>query len=229
MRAAVTVLLQLTICVAGWAQEPKPAVDWTAIDQKLAAMNAAAQARDIEKAHAALQEASTAIFEEWRKVAPTPADMLRDVEGRVAANPASRAISTPFMARLACQSGQMEKAEQYAREALRTPSPTPVRAADAIHTGNNVLGLIALQRGDIGGARAYLLASTRTSGSQILNRWGPNLALAKALLEKGQNDAVLEYFELSRAFVRNNPKLFEWIATLKGGRGPDLSREYLWH
>ena len=229
MRAVAIVLLQLTICVAGWAQEPKPAVDWTAIDQKMAAVNAAVQARDIEKANAALREASRAVFAEWQKVAPTPADRLREIEGRVAANPASRAISTPFMASLACQSGQIEKAEQYAREALRNPPSFPASLADSIHTSNNVLGLVALQRGDIAGARAYLLASTKVRSSLLLDRWGPNLALAKALIDKGQNDAVLEYFQACKPFVTKNPKLDEWIATLKGGLGPDLSHEYLWH
>lgn len=229
MRAAVTVLLQLTICVAGWAQEPKPAVDWTAIDQKLAAVSAAAQARDIHKANDAIQEASSAIFAEWRKAAPTPADMLRELEGKLAANPASRTTPTPFMAKLAYQAGQMDKAEQYARESLRNTPSSPERLADAIHSSNNVLGLVALQRGDVGGARAYLLASTKVKSSSLLDRWGPNLALAKALIEKGQNDAVLEYFQACKAFVTRNPKVDEWIATLKGGRGPDLSREYLWH
>jgi hypothetical protein len=54
------------------------------------------------------------------------------------------------------------------------------------------------------------------------------LALAKALLEKGQSDVVLEYFQACKSFVTKNPKLDEWIAALKGGGTPDLSHEYLW-
>jgi hypothetical protein len=92
-----------------------------------------------------------------------------------------------------------------------------------------VLGLIALKNDDIVGAGIYLLTAARTKGKSItLDRYGPNLALAKALLDKGQNDVVLEYFQLCKTFVTKNPKLDDWIAMLKSGRAPDLSREYLW-
>lgn len=88
---------------------------------------------------------------------------------------------------------------------------------------------MALRDNDVSAAETYLLAAGRAKGDAALQRFGPNLALAKALLEKGRNDTVLEYFQLCRSFVTQNPKLDLWIATLKGGAAPDLSREYLWY
>src|SRR6185436_14974469 len=101
------------------------------------------------------------------------------------------------------------KAERYARWALSEPSGTPY---DTVHAGNIVLGLVALKNDDLVGAGTYLLSATKTKGSAILDRWGPNLALAKALLDRGQNSLVLEYFQSCKAFVTKNPKLDDWIA-----------------
>jgi hypothetical protein len=126
----------------------------------------------------------------------------------------------------AVQAGNFIKAQSYAYQTLQTPSS----AYDSIHTGNVVLGLVALQRDhDVFAAKEYLLLAGRTKGSPTLDRWGPNLALAKALLECGQREAVLQYFESCKNFVTKNPKLNDWIAMLRGGGVPDLSNEYLWN
>jgi hypothetical protein len=125
----------------------------------------------------------------------------------------------------AIQAGEFDKAQDYASQTLRSPSP----AYDSVHPGNIVLGLVALNRDqDVASAKMYLVSAGKTKGSPILDRWGPNLALAKALLDKGENEAVLEYFQSCKSFVTKNPKLDDWIALLKGGRTPDLSHEYLW-
>jgi hypothetical protein len=52
--------------------------------------------------------------------------------------------------------------------------------------------------------------------------------LAQALIDKGENEVVLEYLQSSKSFVTENPKLDIWIATLKGGHAPDWSHESLW-
>jgi ATP/maltotriose-dependent transcriptional regulator MalT len=217
-----------TLCGFAVAQTERPDVDWAKITQKLEAVQAAIQARDLEKTRKVADDLCIVAGTEWHKQLPTDAEYLERAEQRIAGNPQNRAPQLPHLAQLAFQAGEMEKAEQYARETLQNTTPQAV-IGDSIHVGNIVLGLVVLKRGDVAAARAYLLASTKTKGNSSLNRWGPNLALAKELLDKGENEVVLEYLQSSKSFVTGNPKLDEWIATLKGGRAPDLSREYLWN
>jgi hypothetical protein len=223
MRTATFTLVALALCARAWSQAvAKPDVDWSTIERQLETLPAAVQARDIEKSQKTAQQLWSLTTEEWTKQVPSAADRLADAESRsMAANTAS----LPYLAMQAVQAGQLDKAQVYANLTLQTPSSS----YDSIHTGNVVLGLVALNRdGDLSAAKAYLLAAAKTKGSGILDRWGPNLALAKALLDKGQTETVLEYLQSCKSFVTKNPKLDDWIALLKGGRAPDFSREYLW-
>jgi hypothetical protein len=199
------------------------AQDWAAIDRQMAAVQKAVEARDLKAAQTASSELWQLTVAEWSK-SHTPADYLREMEARVAANPAGRNSALPLMAGWAVQSGDWEKARNYALDALSSAS----RVSDSTHAANNVLGLVALHGGDVASAEAYLRAAGKTNGSSTLKRWGPNLALAKALLDKGRKEAVLEYLQDCKSFATENAKLDVWIATLRGGASPDLSREMLW-
>ncbi len=217
------VLLAATVCTTAWSQSAKPIVEWDLVEQQLSVLRAAIQTRDIDASEKATEALSGAVSKEWVKSIPTPADRLQQVEDGAARTHSKNSL--PNLSTLAFEAGEFEKAEQYARQTLAEPSD----AMDSVHAGNVVLGLIALKNDDVAGAGTYLLAAARTKGkSVILDRWGPNLALAKALLDKGQNDVVLEYFQMCKTFVTKNPKLDDWIAMLKSGRAPDLSHEYLW-
>jgi len=210
-------VLLLGYSVAAQAQ------DWAAIDRQLAAAQKAVEARDLKAAMDKASDLSRLTSTEYYKN-HRPSDYLRDWEAKIVANPAGRGRMLPQIAVLAAQSEEWEKARRYALDAFVTPSPID----DPAHIANNVLGLVALHEGNVPAAETYLRAAGRTKGSQTLKRWGPMLALAKALLDKGRNDVVLEYFEACKSFVTENKNLDIWIATLKGGAAPDLSREYLW-
>jgi len=158
------------------------------------------------------------------KQSPTPAERLAELEQSLR-SPRQSYPMLPALAMLAAEARDFDKAQTYANQTLQNPSD----ASDSIHIGNNVLGLVALNRdGDVATAKTNLLAAAKTKGSKILARWGPTLALAKALLDKGEKEVVLEYFQECKSFVTQNPKLDDWIAMLKGGGTPDLSHEYLW-
>ncbi len=218
-------VLALMVCATGWTQSVKPEVDWGLVDRQMEHLRSVLQARDIEASKKAADTLADAVHQQWMKTRPTPADYLQQAEDRAAsASPKTMSRTLPYLAMMAFQAGEFNKAEQYARQTLLEPS----EFYDSVHAGNIVLGLLALRNDDVTGAENYLLTAARTKGSMILDRWGPNLALAKALLGKGRNDVVLEYFQLCKSFVTKNPKLDDWIATLKGGRAPDLSHEYLW-
>jgi hypothetical protein len=122
--------------------------------------------------------------------------------------------------------GDYAKAQRYALELLRLsyelfPKERP--EADGIHKGNIVLGRLALRAGDSEGAKAYLLKSARVEGSPVLGSFGPNMTLAKELLEKGEQKAVLEYFDLCDEFWKDgHDKLKRWKNQVQAGVIPDF-------
>jgi len=130
------------------------------------------------------------------------------------------------VAKVAFDADDLVKAGQYASELLQD-APKYKKSwnyGNAIHTGNIILGRIALRRGDVPGADQYLLAAGATPGSPQLDSFGPNMSLAKELLEKGERDTVLAYLQSCTKFWQmGGTKLQGWIATVKGGGAPDFS------
>jgi hypothetical protein len=127
----------------------------------------------------------------------------------------------------AFEAGDTAKATQYASELLRTAEVCKGRGTwnygNAIHKGNIVLGRIALERGDTAAAKQHLLAAGETPGSPQLDSFGPNMSLAKELIEKDERDTVIAYLEACKKFWEmDNGRLQNWIATTKGGGMPDF-------
>jgi len=86
-----------------------------------------------------------------------------------------------------------------------------------------VLGLIALGAGNVAEAKKRLLASADSKGSPQMNSFGPNMQLAKVLLEKGEKDVVLEYFKRCSKFWRmGQDRLATWAASVKNGAIPSF-------
>jgi hypothetical protein len=129
------------------------------------------------------------------------------------------------------EAGSTEKAKSYAEELLRL---APKYSKDwnygnALHKGNLTLGRLSVRSGDLENAKKYLLEAGRTPGSPQLNSFGPNMALAKELLEKGERSAVLEYFGLCGNFWEmGGQKLREWSALVKDGITPDFGGNLLY-
>ena len=97
---------------------------------------------------------------------------------------------------------------------------------NARHHAHLALGRLQLQNGNIEGAKAELKkAIDIVPGSPQLNSFGPNMTLAKELLEKKEITAVLDYLEASRKFWLNefsDPKIKEWTPLIKAGQIPDF-------
>ena len=137
----------------------------------------------------------------------------------------------PRLAKTAWAAGAIEKARNYAQELLGNAEQyrSDARYGNAIHDGNMVLGLLALDRADSGQAGRLLVQSGKTPGSPELNSFGPNMTLANALLQKGEKDVVLEYFALCRNFWKmGSAKLDEWSATVRGGGIPSFRGNLLY-
>jgi len=129
------------------------------------------------------------------------------------------------LARAAFDAGDMEKAETYAKDLLQLGAqrPTDPIYGTAIHQGNLVLGRIALKKGDVNTAKSDLLAAGKTPGGGTLDSFGPNMALASELLERGEKQTVIEYLELCKSFWSyGTKKLQGWIDTIRSGGMPQF-------
>jgi len=121
--------------------------------------------------------------------------------------------------------GHTDDARQFATDLLRVAQQfrTDWNYGNAIHDGNLVLGRIAVREGRIDDATQFLLKAGATPGSPQLDSFGPNMSLAKDLLEQGERGPVLEYFELCRKFWElGYGKLDEWAKDIRAGRLPNF-------
>ena len=132
----------------------------------------------------------------------------------------------PDLAKRAFNAGEADKAKAYSNQLLEMASQYPKdwNYGNAIYYGNFVLGRIAVREDNLAQAGQYLLAAGATPGSPQLDSFGPNVTLAKELIEKGQSDVVLRYFALCKHFWKmDGGKLDEWSATVRKGGIPDFA------
>jgi hypothetical protein len=130
------------------------------------------------------------------------------------------------LARLSLMATDFEKSEAYARELLSLSDGCTGNwdCGNAIHKGNIALGQIALARDNLQEAREHLMAAGRTPGSPQLNTFGPDFALARALLLRGETAAVLEYLRLCGEFwVAGLDDLEVWAYQIRKGDVPNFS------
>lgn len=127
--------------------------------------------------------------------------------------------------KLAFEAGELADAEALGNEmlaAIRTSSGK-WNEGNLIHHGNLVLGRVALRNGRLKTAIDHLLAAGRTPGSPQLDSFGPNMTLAKELIEKGERRAVLEYFKLcARFWDMDRDRLKAWARVVEQGGKPDF-------
>jgi hypothetical protein len=121
--------------------------------------------------------------------------------------------------------GKVEDARKYAEElmGLLPKYQGNWNCGNAIQDANLVLGRIAVAEGRIEDAKRYLIEAGKSPGSPQMDSFGPNMSLARDLLEKGERDAVLEYFTLCRKFWKmHHGQLDDWTRDVKAGRIPDF-------
>jgi len=136
-----------------------------------------------------------------------------------------RVYAIEEMATDALEAGDLARAEQYANELLKDAQDDKSgwNYGNEIHKGNVVLGRVALRRGDVEGAKQHLLAAGDVSGSPQLDSFGPNMTLAKELLEKGERETVIAYLQACAKFWKmGREDVQNWIATIKGGGTPEF-------
>jgi len=126
---------------------------------------------------------------------------------------------------MAFDTGDMTKARSYAEQLLTEVGSdrSQWNYGDAVHKGNLILGRIAVREGRLAEAVTFLRASGDTPGSGVLNSFGPNMSLAKDLLERGEVEAVLNYFESCRLFWKmGGARLDAWSKDVQAGHIPNF-------
>ena len=126
------------------------------------------------------------------------------------------------LAKTAYEANQHEKARQFAESMLQRAGEGRIDG-NLVHHGNLVLGRIALAEGNVKAAKFRLVAAGNTPSESNLSTFGPNMTLAKELLEKSEREVVLKYFRLcSRFWDMNDGRLEEWAALVEEGKIPDF-------
>jgi hypothetical protein len=100
---------------------------------------------------------------------------------------------------------------------------------NAVHKANLALGRLALREGDVELAKHYLVEAGKTPGSPQLNSFGPNMLLAKELLEKGETPSVLEYLDLCAKFWSiDHGSVSTWKKMIADGKQPNFFANLLY-
>ncbi len=141
------------------------------------------------------------------------------VFGAASGLPYPRFLGLRSAAERALWRSDLDDAEALANELLSLSErySTDWYYGNAVHHAHLILGRAELQRNHLGPAVRHLREAGKTPGSPQLNSFGPNMVLAKELIELGEREVVLEYFELCAKF---------WKATgyLDTGRRHPLER-----
>jgi len=130
---------------------------------------------------------------------------------------------TSLLEELAMAAFRAEHYDDARAHATSVLQSKPRRFSDGsrAHKANIILGRLALIEDDVALASYHLLEAGKVEGSAPLGSFGPNMRLAAELLELGEKDVVLEYFELCSKFWPSE-KLADGAALVKAGRMPDF-------
>jgi tetratricopeptide (TPR) repeat protein len=127
--------------------------------------------------------------------------------------------------------GELDKAREYAN-ALLDIAPKFSKNwnyGNAIHKGHVALGRIELRMNNLEAAKQHLLDAGSTPGSPQLDSFGPNMLLAKELLEKDEREVVLQYLEHCRTFWKMGDSYLErWEKTIKNGSVPNFGANLMY-
>jgi uncharacterized membrane protein YeaQ/YmgE (transglycosylase-associated protein family) len=162
-----------------------------------------------------------------KRILRTPQERLYTATNTLAhaGNDESRFYALDDAAKESFNAGSIEDASNFAHELLKlAPSfQGNWNYGNAIQDGNLVLGRIAARDGRMDDAKRYLLEAGKSPGSPTMDSFGPNMSLARDLLQKGERDTVLQYFQLCHNFwTGDHGKLNQWGDEVKAGMIPNF-------
>lgn len=117
-----------------------------------------------------------------------------------------------------------DKARNYANEllALSQKDKNNCNYGNAIYDGHMVLGRIELLNGNKEVAVNHLFEAAKTPGSPTLNTFGPNMSLAKDLLDQDQRKPVIVFLIQCKIFWYDHKQVEDWIKEIQEGKIPDF-------
>ena len=136
----------------------------------------------------------------------------------------SRFYALPDAALAAYRLGKLDCAVELAAETLDVARrfQDSWNFGNALHLAHTVQGLVALSRDEVGVAVAELASAGATPGSPQLDSFGPSMELARALLKRGETEAVLKYLVQCRAFWKMGTTWLDlWEPMVRAGRVPN--------
>ncbi len=153
-----------------------------------------------------------------------PKSQKAEIELNNADSEIDRFYALDEAAKTSFEAKKYEKAEQYATELLMLAEkyPNNWNYGNAIYDAHVVLGSLALLQNDIDKAKEELLLAVKTPGSPQLNSFGPNMTLARDLLEKGQTEPVIHFLKECKRFWYSHQKVDGWIKVIGSGGMPDF-------
>jgi hypothetical protein len=147
---------------------------------------------------------------------------------RLPANNASQFRALECLPSVALGARDYPKARHFARELLAVglSAKEEWQRARAVHKGNIVLGRLAVIDRDPEQAKARLSSSIAPVGGisgYALASVGPNMSLARDLLDIGERGAVLEFLRSALSLrPLSGDVLVGWIREIEGGKVPDF-------
>jgi hypothetical protein len=145
----------------------------------------------------------------WAVAGITGALILLVASYRVDADPWKTRFNASYADRLLREHGQ----------------PGDPEYPNAVYTGNLILAQTALEKNDVDAAKNYFLAAIATPGTRSIQQNGIDTSVARVLLQRGERDAVLEYFKRGRNLWPQGAQLItRWEATIRAGRMPNFNR-----
>ena len=129
------------------------------------------------------------------------------------------------LAGLALDVGDRAAAEKYANALMNSVPAIPEEAmrGQMLHKAHIFVGRLELAKGNIDAAKEHLLAAGRVQKGVTLSSFGPNMSLAKELLEHGQKGVVLQYLdECAEFWTTGGPRLAKWKQEIEAGNVPEF-------
>jgi hypothetical protein len=218
-------IIQFTLAARGEGEDIPKEDDFALAGKGCKRLQTAIAKSDEEAVQSEVARLRT-IFSQLGMPPSTPREQLLAAESRAAKLSGEELFDElPDLAKRSFNAEEIDKAGAYAKR-LVDMAPSYHKSwnyGNAIFDAHLVLGRIALQHGDISMAGEHLLAAGATPGSPQLDSFGPNMALAKELLEKGQPEVVLKFFVLCKKFWEMDAgKLERWTTEVRGGKIPDF-------
>lgn len=137
--------------------------------------------------------------------------------------PERRVEALSYLAEMKLEDGNLPEARQFAEELAKAPPQAQDIGlpGSATHQAHILLGLIYIRENRLDDAARNLQSAVRAPISRRMRLRGPDLRLAKGLLDQGRHPPVIEYLEWCKTFwPENDGKLDRWITELKAGRAP---------